>query len=122
MSVIRIQKNTLNVDSTWGDSGGVDYVDSPIAMTIDHYAGGTTGASNLLAFTISSFDKQISYLKEIDIVPVVRGKIDITATGPSKQSATNADIDNGSVFPVDKLPKTPKTMPFGFTELKGESK
>jgi len=120
MSVIRVKKSTLAIDTDWGDSGSADFLSFPDTFSIDHFSGASTADTGTLSFTLKPASKQLPMMYEPDFVSVVRQKIDITTVGPDKQDATDADYDVGKHDYKGRLPRQRKQLPLGVSELKGE--
>lgn len=114
MSIIRIQKNTLDIDTNWGDNGSVKFTDNPETFTIDHFSGASTSDSSILSFSVTPTDSQVPFLNKTEFVQVIRNKVDVSANGPSQKSAKDAGVLKKS----QDLPISPKQMPLGFIELK----
>lgn len=90
------------------------FVSNAHSLIISQISDADKVSSNTISFTISSGNNHVPYLKEEEIMLVIREKIDLTAHGPNPVANTSDD--------KNQMPYRPSDLPIGFVELKGENK
>lgn len=93
------------------------FVSNAQALIVSQIMDGIYAYDATLPFTITTSINQVPFLKEEEIMVVLREKIDLSAHGKDDISIKNMNIDTTQ----SPKPYRPLEIPEGFTELKGSN-